>query len=74
MLRFAARTFSDGSPQAVEDLIMSWGGMHPLGRVARPEEVAEAVAFLAGDRASFITGIAVPVDGGLLANAAVVLP
>jgi NAD(P)-dependent dehydrogenase (short-subunit alcohol dehydrogenase family) len=48
--------------------------MHPLGRVARAEEVAEAVAFLASDRASFITGIALPVDGGLLANAAVVLP
>lgn len=74
MLHFAARTFSDGSPQAVENLITSWGRMHPLGRVARAEEVAEAVAFLASDRASFITGVALPVDGGLLANAAVVLP
>jgi len=38
---------------------------HPLGRVGQPEEVAEAVTFLASDQASFITGVALPVDGGL---------
>lgn len=74
MLRSSARRFSDGSEQAAGELIHSWGRMHPLGRVAQPAEVAEAIAFLASDRASFITGIALPVDGGLLANAAVVLP
>jgi NAD(P)-dependent dehydrogenase (short-subunit alcohol dehydrogenase family) len=36
----------------------------PLRRAAAPEEVAAAVAFLAGDDASFITGVALPVDGG----------
>ena len=40
------------------------GGALPLGRVGRPEEVAEAILFLAGDAASFVTGIALPVDGG----------
>ncbi|GAA2345194.1 SDR family NAD(P)-dependent oxidoreductase [Dactylosporangium salmoneum] len=74
MLRASARMFSDGTDEGTQALVESWGRSHPLGRVARPEEVAEAIAFLAGDRASFITGVALPVDGGLLANAAVVLP
>lgn len=37
---------------------------HPLGRVGKPEEVAEAIAFLASDKAEWITGVSLPVDGG----------
>lgn len=38
---------------------------YPLGRIGRPEEVGEAIAFLISERASFITGSVLPVDGGL---------
>jgi NAD(P)-dependent dehydrogenase (short-subunit alcohol dehydrogenase family) len=41
--------------------------MHPMGRVARPEEIAEAVLFLCSDRASFITGHTLVTDGGFVA-------
>lgn len=74
MLRWSAGKFSDGSPEDVQRTIDQWGRSHPLGRVAQPAEVAEVVAFLAGPRASFVTGADVLVDGGLLATLAVALP
>jgi len=43
-------------------------GAQPLGRLARPEECAAAVLFLASEGASFITGVALPVDGGFTAE------
>jgi NAD(P)-dependent dehydrogenase (short-subunit alcohol dehydrogenase family) len=41
---------------------------HKLGRFGRPEEVAAAALFLASDDASFVTGVALPVDGGFTAG------
>ena len=41
---------------------------HPMGRLGQPEEIAELVAWLASDRASFVTGAYYPVDGGYLAR------
>ncbi len=41
---------------------------HPLGRIAQPEEIATAVLYLASDDAGFVTGVALPIDGGLTAG------
>jgi NAD(P)-dependent dehydrogenase (short-subunit alcohol dehydrogenase family) len=50
--------------QRIQDIIR----LQPLQRIGKPEDVAHAVAFLASDEASQITGIALPVDGGFLAQ------
>ncbi|MGY5052923.1 SDR family NAD(P)-dependent oxidoreductase [Streptomyces sp. 900105755] len=41
---------------------------HPIGRIAEPEEIADAVLWLCSDRSSFVTGAALPVDGGYTAR------
>ena len=45
-----------------------WGGLTPLGRVGYVQDVANAVAFLAGDRGGFISGQTLYVDGGLFSQ------
>ena len=69
MLRvFVARPDSQLPPgETPETLIVKRGGQVPMGRPARPEEVANAALFLISDEASFITGVALPVDGGATA-------
>ena len=65
MLRATAALASPADPDGT---LKEWGRKHPLGRIARPEEIAEVVVFLASDKASFITGEYVCVDGGLMAR------
>ena len=72
MLRWAADLFK--GEKTAEETVEGFGKMHPLGRVARPEEVAEVISFLASPRASFVTGGEYKVDGGLLAALGVALP
>ncbi|HWF67085.1 MAG TPA: SDR family oxidoreductase [Acidobacteriaceae bacterium] len=61
MLRWSAE--QTGAP---DQMLETLGRMHAIGRIGRPKEVANAIAFLASDWASFITGASLLVDGGLL--------
>lgn len=56
----------DAAPDA-EEARRQMRAVYPLGRIARAEEVAEVVCFLASERASFVTGAAWGVDGGVTA-------
>ena len=51
------------SPEAIQQ---RWASQIPLGRLGTPEEFANLVVFLASERASFITGVSIPVDGGFV--------
>lgn len=57
-----------GDERLVEEMASR---VHPLGRVGEAWEVAKLVTFLASDDASFITGAAIPIDGGMTAGAPV---
>lgn len=56
--------FTGDDPQVTASLLAT----EPVGRLGRPEEVADAVVWLASDRSSFVTGQAIAVDGGFLAR------
>ena len=43
-------------------------GLHPVGRLGRPEEIADAVVWLCSDKASFVTGVSLAADGGWTAQ------
>jgi NAD(P)-dependent dehydrogenase (short-subunit alcohol dehydrogenase family) len=61
------RFLSADEARAVLDSV---DGFHPLGRRGQPEDVVEAVLFLAGPHARWITGATLPIDGGVLAGRA----
>ncbi|MET7392850.1 SDR family NAD(P)-dependent oxidoreductase [Dactylosporangium sp. NPDC005572] len=52
----------------IADLMANFIALVPLGRPAQPAEIAGVVAFLASDDAGFVTGVTIPVDGGLVAK------
>lgn len=53
---------------SVEAATAAYGKRTPLGRIARAEEFGAVVAFLASEKASYVTGAVIPVDGGLCAG------
>jgi NAD(P)-dependent dehydrogenase (short-subunit alcohol dehydrogenase family) len=56
------------TPEQVKAVLPTFIAMHPLGRNGQPVDAAEALLFLASDQASFITGVVLPVDGGVMAG------
>ena len=74
MLRSAAQQWSDGTASGVEGMLADWGRMHPLGRIGTPAEIGAVCSFLASEKASFVTGAELRVDGGLLSRLAAALP
>ena len=58
----------EGVVENGREMLAGFGEAHPIGRIGRPEEVAEVIAFLASDAAGFVTGALVAVDGGWTAQ------
>lgn len=56
------------SDEQVREVLPTFNAFHPLGRNGQPQDVAEAILFLASDQASWITGTVLPVDGGVTAG------
>ncbi|MCS7132792.1 MAG: SDR family oxidoreductase, partial [Aigarchaeota archaeon] len=61
-----AKAESERSGKPVENILEEWAAEIPLKRFAKPEEIAYVVAFLASERANYITGTVIQVDGGLI--------
>lgn len=56
------------TPEQVDAVLPTFNAMHPLGRNGQPADAAEALLFLGSDQASWITGVVLPVDGGVMAG------
>lgn len=56
------------SPEEVSEVLPTFQDLHPLGRNGQPLDIAEAILFLASEKASWITGVVLPADGGATAR------
>jgi 3-oxoacyl-[acyl-carrier protein] reductase len=61
-----AKARADAEGKTSEEIVKSWESQIPLKRMAQPHEIASLVVFLASERASYITGVAIQVDGGIV--------
>jgi NAD(P)-dependent dehydrogenase (short-subunit alcohol dehydrogenase family) len=62
-------SFADAGREAgsrAAEIEERWASQAPLGRVGQPEEFANVVVFLASERASYVTGVSIAVDGGIV--------
>jgi NAD(P)-dependent dehydrogenase (short-subunit alcohol dehydrogenase family) len=56
------------APAQVPEVLAGFNAFHPLGRNGKATDVADAVLFLAGEQAAWITGALLPLDGGVTAG------
>ena len=60
------RLDTSGGSITVEEVRQGWERAIPAGRLARPHEIADCITFLASERAGYLTGASILVDGGLV--------
>jgi 3-oxoacyl-[acyl-carrier protein] reductase len=63
-VEYLAKRASAESGVTREEALKNWTQQIPMGRLARPSEFADMVTFIASERASYVTGTSIPVDGG----------
>jgi len=61
-----SRTLAEKQGVSAAEVEERWAKQAPLGRVGQPEEFANVVVFLASERASYVTGVSIAVDGGIV--------
>lgn len=65
-VRNISRAISERQGISPHDVICNWGRNIPLGRIGEPEELANLITFLASEKAGYITGTTIQVDGGFI--------